>query len=372
MPDETLEPARPTRRRPAILSIAVAVGCVVLLWALREETAYFFQPRTPLDLGSAESSAALEHNRHVRIQGIPDRTRTILIDGRWGRHRAIFRLHGSRSRLFVSQPRKHRMPPEVFSDVFEGRLLRMAEQPYFSQVYRYYVDRMTTPVDLPTPELVRAAGRSPAEVRDGDGGPFRLEAKDELFVSVLFPGEFRVQFDRARYPKAEESDSVLAAIGLPWGPLEDSRAFRSYVVRAGEAASSGLIERFRDPVQKIGVLPRAAAVRCRWGDVKNEGGKLVLSPLGPAPVPFAATTDGHLVAGAPSKTIAVAPERIRSVEAQTPFVIPMDAMILREKDHPNVYWYIAAADVALLALLAVNGVLLLRRWREPGGAGVTT
>ena len=55
------------------------------------------------------------------------------------------------------------------------------------------------------------------------------------------------------------------------------------------------------------------------------------------------------MAGAPSKTIAVAPERIRSVDAQAPFVIPMDAMILREGDPPGVYWYIAAADVALLA-----------------------
>lgn len=364
MADETLEPAhpKPRPRRPPILAVFVAVGSVYLLWALREETAYFFQPSSPVDLGSSEAPAAMEHNRHVRVQGIPDRTRTVILDGRWGRHQAVFRLHGSRSRLFVSQPRKHRMPPDVYSDVFEGRLLRLADQPYFPQLYRYFVDHLSTPVDVPIAELVRAAGRSPAEVRDGDGAPFSLDAKDELFVSVLFPGEFRVQFDRARYPKVEESDTLLASFGLPWGPLEESRALRSYVVQGGQADADRLFERFRDPVEKVGVLPRAAAVRCRWGDVKRDGGNLVLSALGgPAPVRFLATTDGHLVAGPSSQTLSVAPERIRSVEAQTPFVIPPDAMILREKDHPRLYWYIAAADVALLALLAINGMVLLRR-----------
>jgi hypothetical protein len=367
-PDET---PRPARRRPAVLSLAVMAVSVYLLAAMREETAYFFEPRVPIDFRGGPAGVRRLHNRHARVLGIPDRTRTVLIDGRFGHHRAIFRIHGTRSKLFVAQPRKHRMPPDHYSDEFSGRLLRMADQPYFPHVYRYFADHIRTPVDLPVPDLMRVAGRTPAEVRGGDGAALRLEGQDEIFVSVTFPGETRVQFDRQRYPRAEESDAIAASLGLPWGPLEDSRAFRSYVVRAGEADEASLTERFSDPVGKIGVLPRAAAIRCRWADVRVDGGVLVLkSASGPAPSAFVASSDGHLVAEPPQPVLRVEPERVRSAEVQVPLLIPMDAMILREGDDPGVYWYVILADVVLLALITFNATLLLRRPR-PGGAGAT-
>jgi hypothetical protein len=367
--EESLDPApRRPRRRPAIVSLVVAAGALVLIWAWREETLYFFQPRTPRDLGSAAAPGPLVHNTFVRIQGIPDRKRTVILEGRWGNHRAVFRLLESHSRIFIAQPRKHRMPPDVFSDTYQGRLLRMADQPYYAQLYRYFADQVAMPVDLSAADLLRLAGRAPAEVKDREGQPFRLQARDELFVGILFPGEYRVQFDRTRYPKAEESDAVVAGLGLPWGPLEDSRPFRGYVVEASADQAALLLARFRDPAERIGVLPRAAALRCRWGEVRADGDKLALTALGaPAPGPFVATADGHLVPAAPAGTIVVGLDRIRSVEAQTPMRIPADAMVLREADDPGTFAYVVAGDAVLLALLVLNVVLLVRRLRAGEG-----
>jgi len=361
MADETS--LEPHRRRPPILSIVVAAGSLYLLWALREETVYFFRSRTPRDLQARDAAALTMHNAFVRVQGVPDRQRTVILDGRWGRHRGVFRMHGSRSRLFVSQPRKHRMPPDVFSDVFEGRLLRMADQDYFPELYRFYADQITIPVELAPAELLRLAGRAPVDLRDRDGEPFRLEAKDDLFFGVTFPGELRVQFDRARYPKPEESEAVLATLGVPWGPLEDSGAFRSYVVHADGEQADALLARFRDISQKVGVLPRAAAVRCRWGDARRAGDALrLLAQDEPAPAPFVAA-NGRLQPASPEKSLTVPLSRIRSVEVQAPLRIPRDAMLLREGDLPGTYWYIAAADALLLAFVAINLMVLLRRWR---------
>jgi len=302
------------------------------------------------------------HNTFVRVQGVPDRGRTVILDGRWSRHHAIFRLLGAKSGLFVAQPRKHRMPPESFSDAYEGRLLRMADQDYFPQLYRYFVDNMRTVIDLPPADLLRHAGQAPVELRGRRGEDFSLRAKDELFVSVEFPGEYRVQFDRALYPKERESDKVMASLGLEWGPLEDSGAFRSYLVHADAEQASALMARFQDVTLKVGVVPRAEPVRCQWGDVKRDGDRLVLKALDdPAPAPFAKAEDGLLKPAEPTNGLALTPDRIRSVEVQVPLRIPKDAMILRQGDTPGTFWWVAAADVLLLGLIAINLTVLLRR-----------
>lgn len=366
--DEHTEPPRKKTSRPPILAVAVVLGSVYLLWALREETVYFFRSRTPQELSVAKLTSD-GHNTFARVQGVPDRARTVIMDGRWGRHRAFFRVLGARSRLFVAQTRKHRMAPESFTDVFQGRLLRMADQAYFPQLYKYLVDHMTTVAGVPTEELLKNVGKAVVELRDRTGEPLRITAKDELFISIGFPGEYRVQFDREKYPNERETDTMMAGLGLDWGPLEDSRAFRAYVAHADEGQASALMERFRDVKLKVGVVPRTAAVRCAWGEVKNAEGKLVVRALDDAiPTPFTLADDGLLRPAAPPAPIALDPSHIRSVEAQIPFRVPREAMVLIDGDEPAAFWYIAAADVLLLLLVTVN-VLVLLRIRIRGRAG---
>lgn len=103
------------RRNPAFAILALAV-CAWLLWDWWPETAWFFAPRTPVDLGGpgAYHLALARENRLATIRGelveaVP------VTEARSGQARTVGRVAGTN--LVVDRPGRGGPP------VFEGRIL---------------------------------------------------------------------------------------------------------------------------------------------------------------------------------------------------------------------------------------------------------
>lgn len=379
-PDEfaDLEPPRKRRPRSPMIALAVITFAAWLLWTVREQTAYFFRGNEPIALGEADRAVAsrlLRENTHVRIQGTPDRRRAIVIEGRWGGYKGLFPLYRTGGRVFVAQPRKGRQPPGVFTDVWEGRLVRFRGESFFPQVFRYYADKMTSAFDLDAREVLRAAGKAPARLHGKLGEEIEIEGKRELFFDVAFPDQYRLQFDRAKYAAKEECERAVAELGLPWSELPPSRAFHAYLVVAPGDAGHRLLERFRDVALKIGVVPRTESVAAKWADVGAEGNALVVRvAAGGAPPDFTPGADGKL-APAPAALPLVLPlSRILAAEVTAPYRIPMDAFLLLEGDTPRSYGWFFGIDLLLGIVIAGNLIVLALRLRrrfagEPAAKG---
>lgn len=123
-PPAELPPPPPRRGSPllarspvfAVLSLAV---CAWLLWDLSADTAFFFAPRTPLDLGGpgAYRLALARENRLAQIRG--DLVETVPVtEARSGKARTVGRIAGTS--LVVDRPGRGGPP------VFEGRILPSA------------------------------------------------------------------------------------------------------------------------------------------------------------------------------------------------------------------------------------------------------
>ena len=92
-----------TLARIALPTLVTVLGSAVTLFLFRADASYFFEPRTPRDLG--EATAALDAkpatNSHVRMRGIADLSRSVRV-GRRGGDARIARL--SASPLLIEVP----------------------------------------------------------------------------------------------------------------------------------------------------------------------------------------------------------------------------------------------------------------------------
>ncbi|MEK6608979.1 MAG: hypothetical protein AABZ30_15065 [Myxococcota bacterium] len=371
--DQDLQRLRPKkRRRSPLVGVAVILLGAWLIGQTREEVAYYFSPAQPIDLGDAPKAVAsgrLRHNTHVRVRGTPDRKHAIVIEGNFGSFKGVFPLVRTRASLFVAQPRKNRQPPDKLTESFAGRLVRFDSQSFFPQIFGYYSEKMTLTYEFDPREIAKSAGHAPARLRDRSGGEIELPADRGLFISVAFPDEYRVQFDKLRHPRQEDAERTLAELGFPWAPIEESRPFWAYLVRAEGEAAMKLIERFGDLTQKIGVVPRSGTYVARLGEIQAKDNSLLLRPAGAAFPDVYAVIDGKLVAHKPEtadQPVLVPLARIRSIDASTPYRIPMDGFVLLENDHPKSYGWFFALDLVLGAIILGNAVVLGLRWKNRG------
>lgn len=113
------------RRSPAFAILALAV-CAWLLWDWFPEAAWFFAPRTPIDLGGpgAYHLALAKENRLAAIRG--DLADAVPVtEARSGRQRTVGRIAGTN--LVVDRPGRGGPP------VFEGRLLPAAKRADYAE-----------------------------------------------------------------------------------------------------------------------------------------------------------------------------------------------------------------------------------------------
>ena len=64
-------PRRRRRRHPLIAAVVIALGLYVL-WFLREDLLYYFQPRQPVDLGEVAVELRRRFRAYYRSESIPD------------------------------------------------------------------------------------------------------------------------------------------------------------------------------------------------------------------------------------------------------------------------------------------------------------
>jgi hypothetical protein len=111
---------RPRRRallaRSPVIAALVLAACAWLVWDLSPDTAYFFSPADPIDLGGpgAYHLERARENRLVRVRGAPQAA----IGATTGRGDARTVLGVAGTNLLVDRP-----GAGLGVDVFEGRLL---------------------------------------------------------------------------------------------------------------------------------------------------------------------------------------------------------------------------------------------------------
>jgi hypothetical protein len=145
-PGAAAEPPRPRRRpspllarHPAFAILALAV-CAWLLRDLWPDTAFFFAPRTPVDLGApgAYRLALARENRLARISG--DLVETVPVtEARSGRARTVGRIAGTN--LVVDRPGRGGPP------LFEGRILPAAARADYAEAVAAMRARGAAPLD---------------------------------------------------------------------------------------------------------------------------------------------------------------------------------------------------------------------------------
>jgi hypothetical protein len=126
-------------RSPTFAILALAV-CAWLLWDLWPDTAFFFAPRTPVDLGvpGAYRLALVRENRLARIRG--DLADAVPVtEARSGRARTVGRIAGTS--LLVDRPGRGGPP------VFEGRILPAAARGDYAEVVAAMRLRGAAPLD---------------------------------------------------------------------------------------------------------------------------------------------------------------------------------------------------------------------------------
>ncbi len=122
------------------LMVITTTSSVLAYW-LYEDLIYFFRSTTPTDLGNAEDldRQNLEHNSHVRIEGIA-RDMCIRADRFWRSVKYLYLL-GSRTgaRTIVETPGNKDEPClGALESIFEGRLTRIDQPGKYKHVVQYY------------------------------------------------------------------------------------------------------------------------------------------------------------------------------------------------------------------------------------------
>ncbi|HUU04014.1 MAG TPA: hypothetical protein VM425_21435 [Myxococcota bacterium] len=132
---------RSRRLRARIFVCLVLALALVLIYMLRDDLAYFFESRTPVDFGLAEEmqTRPLDHNSYVHLHGIA-RDMCIKADLLTGSVRFLYLLGSDLgSRILIETPTEKDTGclGAVESD-FEGRLVNLDETRRYDRVLSYY------------------------------------------------------------------------------------------------------------------------------------------------------------------------------------------------------------------------------------------
>jgi len=132
---------RSRRLRARIFVCLVLALALVLIYMLRDDLTYFFESRTPVDLGLAEEmqTRPLEHNSYVHLHGIA-RDMCIKADLLTGSVRFLYLLGSDLgSRILIAAPSEKEAGclGAIDSD-FDGRLVSFDETRRYDRVLSYY------------------------------------------------------------------------------------------------------------------------------------------------------------------------------------------------------------------------------------------
>ncbi|HEY4394798.1 MAG TPA: hypothetical protein VGP64_12075 [Polyangia bacterium] len=367
-----------SRGRHPLVAIAASALAFFLVFHNRHDLRYALSSNEPFDLGRASAvfdggraTSGLE-NRFVRVTGLPDRESALQIDtkGSWV-FSQFFRVLGTDNRLFLHR-RQSPLPAGLAeADVFEGRLIRVAELPFAASIRGYFATHVAAthffaPEALARALATRHAG-TPLTLTDTSGDVVSLDERETIGIEVSERDQVKIGLPRDRFPTEDAARAALTSRG---GEILSALGAIKAKPRAG-TPESGPLSTTPEPAQRwtfvvrfppaaaqaaldaIGNLDREVDIRDarQTVDVKLED---VSAPAGAQGGVALVVRPGQ---GAPRRIEA---PTIAAIHTMAPVVIPEDAYLLVEGDRPREHIPTVLIALILVMFGAVNLVGLFR------------
>jgi hypothetical protein len=347
-------PDAPRRRSPVVAGVVIALG-VLVLWHLRADLRYFFQSRTPEDLGDARSVTArqvpLTDNSFVILQGQPDRRNALFIEPRGEKVRQTFyRLYGSGTRLLVRAADTAKQ--EKIQDRWAGRLRRFDTLPYAQSLRDYFAHEVKASRYL-SPETLKAAAQKGGDqqVKDRGGESLSLRRSSEVAIDTANPDYVEVLLSKEKFASEADARHEVERLGLTVRAGYGNNDSFGVVIEAPPAQRNAALAKLDEkglPFQASQVrfvthfdqLSAATdALLLTTAEVERADGVRVPVVAAPINVPWA---------------------QVKSASVVEPIDVAADAYVLVEDEAPQNFWWAPAIAALLLAFLAFNVWYLLR------------
>lgn len=379
----------PTPRRHPGVAIAVLVVSLLLIYRLRTDLRYALQPAEPQAIGAVTAAVAggklpTAIDGFVSLTGVPDHRNALAFDPKGGRPRQhVFRLLGTRSRVFVTAPAT--IPPP-YRDEYSGRLRRFDDLS-FADVVRstWGATQVLRALDVSKLRaLTPGALAVPLQTQDRAGEPLSVTGQQDLLIDVLFPDDVRVLLSKEKVPSLVDADHEVERFGLAHGPGVETKDGYGYVLRLPPAGPER--QRILAQIDAGGVWlwHRVETYRVPTGAVQiTPAGLLLPGPDAlPQPVryrvPAAAPGDAAVPPNAPSAVATLLPqkdpatlllwEQIEVVQISEPMTVAGDALVVVVGETPkSVFWTLPMAGLLLLCFL-FNLWYLAQALRRPAGS----
>lgn len=405
---ELLKIPRRKRRRHPLISIVVIGFSLYLMWFMRTDILFFFQSRTPTDVGQVQqalSRGELQPNTYVRLQGVPDRKRTGRLEVSFG-HDNFFPLLRSSNKVFVQQHVSRRDPDRAVRFTHQGQLVLLSSLPYRENLEKYLSRAISKSHAVENAELRRGLSARASTIKDREGETVKMTPDTLLWINAAYPNEWWVQFNRHKCPDDELALKQLLGHKLLVAQDSDSsRMFWRLVVRADTRQFGELTTKFRQcrrqleafsplsrkprpqdaaaagevktdaqsAAKKPGaalqccaggeVVPRVLAFTGRWDQLSFKGDQLLINSADET-FPTRYRLQGDRLVPVVEKVTQLPASAIRAVEISSPFEVPADALVLLTDKQPNDHWYYALLYLVLFGFIALNGYILRLRFRK--------
>lgn len=372
---ELVRLSRPRRRRHPLISLAVILLSLYLMYFVRGDLLYFFQPRTPRDVGDvaeALSRGQLQANSYLTVRGAPDRKHAILLKRQLSGWDSFVRLLQSDSRVYVQRHRRKRSTDREVLGIHTGRVVRFTSLPYRETV-RAYLERTIHPEhELSFAAIARAKREHSHQVRDIRGGLVTLKDTSELWLNVSYPDEWVVQLAKSIHPSADDARRELGAIRLPYVLADDdSKMFWRFVVIARGKELEQLLRGFSDPGRNAGVIRRQVTYTARWAQLQVDGETLVVdTDEQRLPGPYrliegqGQNAAPRLEEQAEQRPLRIAAAALRHASATSHFEMPANAMVVVVGERPASHWPYVLLYSVLGVFILLNGYALTNHWRR--------
>jgi hypothetical protein len=376
---ELLSLPRPRKRRHPLISVAVILLSLYLMVFVRADLIYFFQPRSPTDLGQVEGvvkKGALKANTHVTVHGAPDRKHSLLLKGQFTGFDSFVPLLQSDYRVYVQRHRRERSSHRTVMGVHSGRVVPFDQLPYRNAVRRELHKMINIAHELDFDALVAAKHKGDRTIRDSAGRAVKIDDKTEFWINVSYPDEWVIQLSKKVYPTADQAKRALADLPLPYAQdAETSHSFWRFAVLARGEQLRQLLASFADPRSHSGVVRRQVTYTARWDQLAIHGDTLVIDTDDPAlsvhyeeVPPAKGQTQGQLAA-IKTTPVRVPRSSVRYLSTGSAFTMPSDAMVIVVGETPDSYWHYLLLFSVLGAFILFNMIALASRLKERSARG---
>ena len=405
---ELLKIPKPKRRRHPIVSLIVIGFSLYLMYFMRTDILFFFQPRTPVVVGhvsQALKQGKLQPNSHVRLEGVPDRKRTGRLEVSFG-HDNFFPLLQSNNKVFVQQHVSRNDPDREVRFTHSGQLVLLESLPYRKNLKQFLGQAISKShaLDVATLRAGRLGAVPATTLKDRDGEQVKMNPDTLLWINAAYAGEWLIQFNRHKCPDDERALKQLLGHKLPVAQdSEKSRIFWRLVARADAEQFGKVNSQFRacrkrlaakSPFRKPPVdaaaagqvkavdagaveseadlkccaagelVPRVLAFTGRWDQISFKGDQLLIDSRDDT-FPTRYVMKGDKLEALKEKVVRLPVSALRSIETSSKYEVPADALVLLTNKKPDDHWYYALLYLVLLSFMALNGWILYVRFRTP-------